>query len=216
MRTVFTIVTMLIVTPFFALMVILAGSSAVLAPVLLQLLLPLASGGQTARVDAGRIVSTLALVQFLPLCVGLAVRARRPAWAQRLRKPLGRLSALLNLSLLVLVLAAQFHLLAHIRVRGYFGMLVLLAGGRTALGAGPALLLGFAAALLCRLIAPWCGGAVTAMLVAVAVGAALGLHLAAALPFALAGESPGRAGLAAGLYLGGAMAGSQLAGWLLA
>src|SRR5688572_1871758 len=73
------------------LMVILAGSSAVLAPLLLQWLLPLVTGGQTAGVDAGRIATTLALVQFLPLCVGLAIVAQRPAWAQRLRKPLGQL-----------------------------------------------------------------------------------------------------------------------------
>ena len=51
------------------LMVILAGSSAVLAPLLLQWLLPFVTGGPTARVDAGRIVRTLALVQFLPLAL---------------------------------------------------------------------------------------------------------------------------------------------------
>jgi BASS family bile acid:Na+ symporter len=114
------------------LMVILAGSSAVLAPLLLQWLLPFVTGGPTARVDAGRIVRTLALVQFLPLCVGLGVAARRPAWAQRLRKPLGQLSAFLNVSLLTIILAAQFHMLAAIRVRGYVGMLALLAASAVA------------------------------------------------------------------------------------
>ena len=109
------------------LMVILAGSSAILAPVLLQALLPHVTDGQAAQVDSVRIVRTLAFVQFLPLCVGLAVAAHRAALAQRLRKPLGRLSALLNVSLLGLILATQFHMLAAIRVRGYVGMLALLA-----------------------------------------------------------------------------------------
>ena len=114
------------------LMVILAGSSAVLAPLLLQWLLPFVTGGQAARVDAGRIVRTLVLVQFLPLCVGLAVAARRPAWAQRLRKPLGQLSVFLNIALLAVILTVQFHLLAHIRVRGYIGMFSLLAASAAA------------------------------------------------------------------------------------
>ena len=114
------------------LMVILAGSSAVLAPILLQWLLPLVTGGQAARVDAGRIVGTLVLVQFLPLCAGLAVAARRPTWAQRLRKPLGQLSAFLNVALLAVILAVQFHMLAGIRVRGYVGMLALLLASAAA------------------------------------------------------------------------------------
>jgi BASS family bile acid:Na+ symporter len=114
------------------LMVILAGSSAVLAPLLLHGLLPFVTGGQTARVDSARIVRTLVLVQFLPLCVGLAVAGWRPAWAQRLRKPLGRVSVFLNVSLLTVILAVQFHMLADIRVRGYVGMLALLAASAAA------------------------------------------------------------------------------------
>ena len=108
------------------LMVILAGSSAILAPLLLMLLLPIVARGSTATVDAGRIVSTLVLVQFLPLCAGLAVTANRPAWARALRKPCARLSTLLNVALLGTILVAQFRLLADIRLLGYVGMLALL------------------------------------------------------------------------------------------
>lgn len=114
------------------LMVILAGSSAVLAPLLLQLLLPIVSGGNSAPVAAGKIVSTLVLSQFLPLCAGLAVATCRPTWAKALRLPLGRLSKLLNLTLLTVILVAQFHLLAAIRVRGYAGMGGLLAASAAA------------------------------------------------------------------------------------
>src|SRR4051812_45359818 len=109
------------------LMVVLAGSSALLAPLLLQLLLPLVTGGGPAKIDGGRIVVTLALVQFLPLCIGLGTAAFRPAWARRLKKPLARISTLLNLSLLGIILVVQFRMLAEIRASGYVGMFALLA-----------------------------------------------------------------------------------------
>jgi bile acid:Na+ symporter, BASS family len=123
------------------LMVILAGSSAVLAPLLLRLLLPVVTRGGTATVDAGRIVSTLALVQFLPLCIGLGIAAQRPAWARRLKTPLGRVSTVLNVALLCVILVVQFHLLTAIRVTGYLAMFALLASSAAAgwfLGRGDA------------------------------------------------------------------------------
>jgi BASS family bile acid:Na+ symporter len=85
------------------LMVILAASSAVLAPLLLRLLLPL-----------------------------VFVAAKRPALALRLQVPLRRLSTLLNLALVGLILAVQFRMLAAIQARGYAGMLLLLAASAAA------------------------------------------------------------------------------------
>jgi BASS family bile acid:Na+ symporter len=114
------------------LMVILAGSSALLAPLLLQALLPLVTAGGTARVDGTRVVRTLALVQFLPLCVGLAFAAYRPSVAQHLKKPVGRVAALLNVALLALILVVQFRMLADIRWSGYVGMLALVAASAAA------------------------------------------------------------------------------------
>ena len=108
------------------LMVILAGSSAILAPLLLKLLLPVVAGNTPVAVNAGRIVATLALSQFLPLCVGLFVRARYSPLAIRLTKPLRQLSTLLNVALIVLILVVQFRMLKEIRLTGYAGMLVLL------------------------------------------------------------------------------------------
>ena len=109
-------------------MVLLAGSSALLAPLLLRLLLPVVTeAGTPLNVDAVRIVATLAFVQFLPLCVGLALGEYKPALAQRLKKPAARLSAILNLALLVLVIVVQFKMLSAIRPIGYFGMLLLWA-----------------------------------------------------------------------------------------
>jgi BASS family bile acid:Na+ symporter len=108
------------------LMTILAGSSAIIAPMLLHYLLLLVSGSNQLRVDATRIAGTLLVTQLLPLCAGVAVRQRRPALADRLQKPANLVSKVLNLVMVGLILVAQFHLLAEIRPRGFVGMLVLL------------------------------------------------------------------------------------------
>jgi len=120
------------------LMVILAGSSALLAPLLLQFLLPfvlqflaaLPPDGPPLAINGGKMVLTLLVAQFLPLCVGLAVRQWRPTLADRLKKPANLLSMVLNLTTLGLILSAQFAMLIGIPLRAYGGMLVLvLAGG---------------------------------------------------------------------------------------
>jgi BASS family bile acid:Na+ symporter len=129
------------------LMVLLAGSSAVLAPLLLHLLLPVTSGEAPLQVDATRMVGTLLAAQLLPLGVGLAVSQWRPALAARLRRPAARLSTALNLLLLGVILTVQFELLLGIPARAYAGMSALVAaavaagwllggpggGGRTAM-----------------------------------------------------------------------------------
>jgi BASS family bile acid:Na+ symporter len=108
------------------LMVLLAASSAMLAPVLLGILLPLLSGNETLKVDAVQIVVTLLATQLVPLAVGMAIRHWRPALAERLRNPANRVSKVLNLAVIGLILFAQFDLLAAIRPRGLVGMLALL------------------------------------------------------------------------------------------
>lgn len=107
------------------LMVILAGSSAFAAPMLLYLLLPVTSGDQAVEVDTLRLMSTLLLTQFLPLCVGLALRHWRPALADRLAKPAKLLSLILNLALLSALLYIQREMLMGIPLRAFFGMLAL-------------------------------------------------------------------------------------------
>lgn len=66
-------------------------------------------------------------------------------------------------------------------------------------------------AVLCGVAAPLASSLVGAGGIAVALGAALALHLDCALPFSLESLPASRAGLSAGLYLGGVFAGSQLA-----
>jgi len=107
------------------LMVILAASSAILAPVLLSSLLPVVSGSAGLTINTMKIVSTLLISQIIPLSVGLTVRNRNPDLAAKLQKPANRLSALLNLMTIGLILSVQFHTLTAIHLRGFLGMLLL-------------------------------------------------------------------------------------------
>jgi BASS family bile acid:Na+ symporter len=119
------------------LMLLLAGSSALLAPLLLTVLLPFTLGflpplppdSKPLQIDAFKVVSTLLFSQMLPLCVGLAIRQWRPVLAEKLRKPGSLLSMVLNLATLAVILSAQFDMLIDIPPRGYVGMLVLVAAG---------------------------------------------------------------------------------------
>src|SRR5512135_2677733 len=109
-----------------ALMVILAGSSTIVAPLLLHTLLPLVSGGEPLRIDAARMVGTLLVAQLVPLCVGLAVRQWCPIVAARLQDPANLAGKVLNPVTVGLILVAQFRMLTAIRPIGFAGMLALL------------------------------------------------------------------------------------------
>ena len=120
------------------LMVLLAGSSALMAPLLLYFLLPwvqqrLAGDAGRLHVDAAKMIVTLLLTQLLPLFVGLAVRQRRPILAARLLKPASLLSLVLNLTVIGLIVGVHFPTLMAIRPRAFVGMLALVLA---ALGAG--------------------------------------------------------------------------------
>jgi BASS family bile acid:Na+ symporter len=114
------------------LMVILAGTSAVVAPVLLGLLLPLMSGDQPLTVDAVKLVVTLLATQLGPLCLGLAVRRWRPGLATRLQGPANAVSKLLNILVVGFILVARFQTLAEIRPAAFVGMLALLVASLAA------------------------------------------------------------------------------------
>ena len=115
------------------LMVILAGSSALVAPLLLQLLIPwvlaylppLPASSPPLAIDGRRILTTLIVGQFVPLCAALAVRWWKPEWAAWLKRPADRLSMILNVLTLGLILYSQFDMLIGVPLRGYAGMLIL-------------------------------------------------------------------------------------------
>jgi BASS family bile acid:Na+ symporter len=111
------------------LMTILAGSSALVAPLLLRFLLPLTSGDEKAQINVVKMVSTLLIAQFLPLCIGLGIRHWRPALADRLKKPANLLSLVLNLVTFGVILTVQWEMLMGIPLRGYLGMLALVLVG---------------------------------------------------------------------------------------
>jgi BASS family bile acid:Na+ symporter len=108
------------------LMVLLAGSSALLAPLLLPYLLLLVSGGEPLNVEATRIAGTLLVSQLLPLGVGLSLRQWRPRLAEWLKKPANQVGKVLGLLTVVFILVGHYDLLAEIRPRGLAGMLALL------------------------------------------------------------------------------------------
>jgi BASS family bile acid:Na+ symporter len=108
------------------LMVLLAGSSAIVAPIALRGLMPLVSDSDSMSIDLGRVVITLLLTQMLPLCLGIAVRHWWPTTADRVQKPATLVSKVLNLFTVGLILATQFAMLTEIRPRGYVGMVALL------------------------------------------------------------------------------------------
>lgn len=104
------------------LMVLLAGTSAVLTPLLLRALLPLVARDLGVEVNAGKMIGVLLGTQLLPLCAGLLMRQRMPWAAERLQMPMGRLSALLNVATLGLILGTQWPTLGQIRVMAYVAM----------------------------------------------------------------------------------------------
>jgi BASS family bile acid:Na+ symporter len=113
------------VTVAVGLMVVLAASSAVVAPVLIRFLLPLIAGGAAVKIDVLKMIGTLLGVQLLPLCLGIWIRHSHATLADKLKKPASALSLLLNLVLLSVIIIVKFHTLADIRVRGYLGILCL-------------------------------------------------------------------------------------------
>jgi BASS family bile acid:Na+ symporter len=109
------------------LMAILAGTSTIISPALLHVLLPWVSGGEAPHIDLIGMPGALLATQLLPLLLGLLVRHRRPQLADRLFAPLGRVSKVLNLTVAGLILGSQFRMLADIPLAGFAGMLTLLA-----------------------------------------------------------------------------------------
>jgi BASS family bile acid:Na+ symporter len=113
------------VTLAVGLMVVLSASSAILAPVLLGFLLPLAVAHTAVKINILKMIGTLLGAQLLPLCVGLWIRNTHPPLAERLKRPAKALSLCLNLLLLIVIVSVQFQTLAEIHLKGYLGMMCL-------------------------------------------------------------------------------------------
>jgi len=113
------------VTVAVGLMVVLAASSAVVAPLLLEFLLPVIAGSAAVKINVLNMIGTLLGAQLLPLCLGMWIRHSHTTLANTLKRPASALSLTLNLVLLTVIVVVQFRTLADIHVRGYIGMLCL-------------------------------------------------------------------------------------------
>lgn len=107
-------------------MVILSGLSALLAPLLLSVLLTRVLPPSELHIDYLAIVRTLLIAQVLPLGIGLGIRRWAPKLAAQLASPVGLLANLMLLTVIVLVVFREYDTLESIRLRGWFGMLLLL------------------------------------------------------------------------------------------
>jgi bile acid:Na+ symporter, BASS family len=106
------------------LMMVLAGSSVIVAPLLLSVLLPFTTGTGELRVDALRMLGTILVTQLLPLGSGLAVNYWRPDLAARLLKPAVAVGKILNVAVIGLILLTQARQLMEIRFIGILAMLI--------------------------------------------------------------------------------------------
>jgi BASS family bile acid:Na+ symporter len=109
------------------LMVILAGLSAVLAPILLTFLLGWIAPETDLRIDYLAIATTLLITQILPLGIGLGIHEWLPRWSGMVARPVNMLANGLLLLIVGMILATQYDTLAQIQLRGWFGMFLLLA-----------------------------------------------------------------------------------------
>lgn len=108
------------------LMAALAASSAVLAPLLLRALLPMA-GMDGSQVDATAVAGTLMVTQLAPLAATIVVHERRPDLAARVRPFVAGASQALGAATAILIVVAHARLFAEIRFAGLCAMVVLLA-----------------------------------------------------------------------------------------
>lgn len=122
------------------LMAILCASSAIVAPIWLHVLLPLASTNDAVSIDLAKVISVQLVMQLVPLCVGLSIRHWLPTVAQKLKRPADRVALVLNIVLITCNLATYCSLFFRLEPRGIIGMTGLLVVSLSAgwLFGGPA------------------------------------------------------------------------------
>jgi BASS family bile acid:Na+ symporter len=107
-------------------MLVLAGLSALLTPALLGVLLPWVTRATDLHVNYPGIATTLLVTQLLPLALGMTFHHAALRWTRLVDKPLGLLANVLLLTLVGVIIATQYEMLAAIRPRAWLGMGLLL------------------------------------------------------------------------------------------
>jgi BASS family bile acid:Na+ symporter len=108
------------------LMALLAGSSALVAPLILSVALPLVARDEILTINAFKMDETLFVTQLLPMAAGMAIRALWPKLAEYWIGPSKRLSLFLNVAVVGLIVASQYRLFLAIRPAAFAGMLALI------------------------------------------------------------------------------------------
>ena len=117
------------------LLVLLALSTLVFAPLVLNAALPLfGDGGKPVHVPAGDVIRTVGFIILLPLAIGMALHHRTPALAERIRKPVNGLALVLNVAMFGAILVIQGHQLEEIRLFGGWSVMLLLAVASLVIG----------------------------------------------------------------------------------
>jgi BASS family bile acid:Na+ symporter len=119
------------------LMVVLAGLSAVLSPILLGLLLARLASANELQIDYLTIVTTLLVSQLLPLGLGLGIHRWLPLLSRRIVKPLNTAANVLLLSVIVLILIREHDSLKTILLSGWLRMSLLLVATLFTGGSAP-------------------------------------------------------------------------------
>jgi BASS family bile acid:Na+ symporter len=112
-------------------MIILASLSAIAAPALL-VFFSTTSAENMPIINYRAVVMVLLGTQLLPLAIGLAIGRWAPAVASRIARPATALGNLLLAAVLLLVVATQYRVFEAFRLRGWFGMVLLLFGSLVA------------------------------------------------------------------------------------
>lgn len=117
------------------LLVVLALSTIVFAPLVLSLALPLfGDGGKPVHVPAGDVIKTVGLIILVPLSIGMSLYRWLPALASRIRPLVNGLALVLNLAMFGAILWVQGHQLESIRLLGGWTAMTLLAVVSLAIG----------------------------------------------------------------------------------
>lgn len=117
------------------LLVLLALSTIVFAPLVLDLALPLfGDGSKPVHVPASNVVKTVGFIILLPLAIGMALYHWLPPLAERIRKPVNALAVVLNVALFAAVLGIQGHQLEHFRLLDGWAAMVLLSVASLGIG----------------------------------------------------------------------------------
>jgi bile acid:Na+ symporter, BASS family len=112
------------------LMVMLAGFSAFLTPLILHLSFPyMTSGALSIHINAGKLVGTLFAIQLLPMCLGLAFGEWLPKTTLRLRSSAGNISKVLNFLMVASIGWLQVKVFAGIGARELMMILPLVIAG---------------------------------------------------------------------------------------